>query len=31
MVECVLAIDDGVTETKLKTCAGRDRLLFFQF
>jgi hypothetical protein len=31
MVECVLAIEGGVTETKLKTCAGSDRLLFFQF
>lgn len=31
MVDCVLAIEDGVTEAKLKTCAGSDRLLFFQF
>jgi hypothetical protein len=31
MVECVLAIEGGVTETKLKTCAGSDKLLFFQF
>jgi hypothetical protein len=32
MVQCVLAIDGGVTETKLKTCADSDRLpLYFQF
>ena len=31
MVECVLAIEDGVTEAKLETCPGSDQLLFFQF
>jgi hypothetical protein len=32
MVRCVLAIDGGVTEATLKTCAGSDRLpLYFQF
>src|SRR5450755_3935372 len=31
MVDCVLAIEGGVTETTLKTCSGSDRLLFFQF
>jgi starvation-inducible outer membrane lipoprotein len=31
MVECVLAIEGGVTETELKTCPGSDKLLFFQF
>lgn len=31
MVDCVLAIEGGVTEAKLETCPGSDRLLFFQF
>jgi hypothetical protein len=31
MVDCVLAIEGGVTETELKACPGSDRLLFFQF
>jgi hypothetical protein len=31
MVDCVLAIEGGVTDSELATCPGSDRLLFFQF